>query len=542
MINKPDLPVLLVEGEKTADAANKIFKNFISISWYGGINRIGKVDFSPLKNRKIIYWPDADTAGLNSIEGIVQALEMVGAKSLSIVQLPYYLTKGWDLADEKPSGLNLIKLLEEAIPHKWSKITPLHRLSLKELKLRLVYCSEIDQFIDLETGFRFNRNKINSLFRHLDQRKRAIATRLEGTPELKKVICLAYRPNGSRPFLQEDGIEMLNLWRPSNIKPVKGNPAPFVEHLKYLCSSDEEFEHLSDSLAFMVQRPENKLRFAIVLVGKEGTGKSFLGQVMCSLLGGHNTRIASSTEIRSQFNGWIEAKQLILVEEIMTLGRMEVMNNLKDLITQDKVSINIKQVPTYEIENRANFIFSTNHEDALLLTKGDRRYFVVLSDEKPKEQKYYDYLWPWASENPGTILNWFLERNLEGFNPNKRPPMTEGKKRMIEASRDDSEVQIENMIAEKEPPFDRDLLTLQDLIKFKASDVGRRLGLSHPKFCKVLKKVGCYNVGQKKAVVDGKEIRVSLWIIRDVEKYRNWSGHELVKKYLRDSSYPDVFK
>ncbi|MDT7849932.1 VapE family protein [Methylophilus sp. VKM B-3414] len=56
---KPDAYVLLVEGEKCADAPLDMIQG-VPVSWPGGSKAIDKVDWLPLAGRKIYAWPDCD--------------------------------------------------------------------------------------------------------------------------------------------------------------------------------------------------------------------------------------------------------------------------------------------------------------------------------------------------------------------------------------------------------------------------------------------------------------------------------------------------
>lgn len=56
---KPDAYVLLVEGEKCADAPLELIQG-VPVSWPGGSKAIDKVDWTPLAGRKIYAWPDCD--------------------------------------------------------------------------------------------------------------------------------------------------------------------------------------------------------------------------------------------------------------------------------------------------------------------------------------------------------------------------------------------------------------------------------------------------------------------------------------------------
>jgi len=57
---KPDATVLVVEGEKCADAGHEQLPDLAVVSWPGGGKAVKKADFSPLAGRKVILWADAD--------------------------------------------------------------------------------------------------------------------------------------------------------------------------------------------------------------------------------------------------------------------------------------------------------------------------------------------------------------------------------------------------------------------------------------------------------------------------------------------------
>ena len=56
-------PVLVVEGEKAADAAAKLFPDHVAVTSSGGSNAAGKADWSPLAGRQVVIWPDRDAPG-----------------------------------------------------------------------------------------------------------------------------------------------------------------------------------------------------------------------------------------------------------------------------------------------------------------------------------------------------------------------------------------------------------------------------------------------------------------------------------------------
>jgi putative DNA primase/helicase len=96
---KPDAPVLVVEGEKTADAAALLYPSAVVITWPSGCKAIDKADWSPLAGRRCVLWPDADAVGREAMAKLAIRLLKVGATQVRIVHPPADVPEGWDLAD-----------------------------------------------------------------------------------------------------------------------------------------------------------------------------------------------------------------------------------------------------------------------------------------------------------------------------------------------------------------------------------------------------------------------------------------------------------
>ena len=91
--------VIVTEGEKACDAAARLFPTLACTTWSGGCKGHGKTDFSPLKGRKILLWPDADEQGIDAMKEIANKLLAQGAEKLRILNPPEDVEKGWDAAD-----------------------------------------------------------------------------------------------------------------------------------------------------------------------------------------------------------------------------------------------------------------------------------------------------------------------------------------------------------------------------------------------------------------------------------------------------------
>ena len=102
--------VIWVEGEKCADALSQL--GYTATCTIGGSgmlseNTASKFDFTPLRNKNVILWPDNDAAG-KRLAGIVEAqAKEAGAKSTLMLQIPASKEEKWDAADAIEQEFNV---------------------------------------------------------------------------------------------------------------------------------------------------------------------------------------------------------------------------------------------------------------------------------------------------------------------------------------------------------------------------------------------------------------------------------------------------
>jgi len=102
LIEDTTKPVLVVEGEKTADAAAKLFPERAVVTWQGGGNAVHKADWRHLTGRSVIIWPDNDKPGRKAAEKVGRIAHEIAATDVRIVPVPETWPEGWDLADDPP--------------------------------------------------------------------------------------------------------------------------------------------------------------------------------------------------------------------------------------------------------------------------------------------------------------------------------------------------------------------------------------------------------------------------------------------------------
>lgn len=108
--------VLLVEGEKTADAGFRYWPKRPCLTWMGGVAGHKYADWEPLRGREVTLWPDADTPGTEAMAGIAGRLIALDCK-VRIVHTLGEFSEGWDLADAEQEGRTGAEMVAYARQH-----------------------------------------------------------------------------------------------------------------------------------------------------------------------------------------------------------------------------------------------------------------------------------------------------------------------------------------------------------------------------------------------------------------------------------------
>ena len=93
LYNLPSLakgaPVVVVEGEKTVDAAAILLPDHPVVTWQGGAQAVSKADLSPLAGCECWLWADADEAGEQAMHKVAERLFQIGAASVKRFDLSH---------------------------------------------------------------------------------------------------------------------------------------------------------------------------------------------------------------------------------------------------------------------------------------------------------------------------------------------------------------------------------------------------------------------------------------------------------------------
>lgn len=342
----------------------------------------------------------------------------------------------------------------------------------------------------------------------------------------------------------------LNTWKGWGIEPKKGDITPWIQLLDFIFSSEPDHrEWFIQWLAYPLQNPGAKMYTATVLFSlMEGVGKTLIGLTMGRIYG-ENFSTVTQADIHNGFNQWAANKQFVLGDDITGSDKRQDADLLKIMVSRETITINKKFQPQYTVPDCVNYMLTTNQPDALLMSRSNRRMFVLEILGTPMSEKFYKTYdkWLWGTAGPAALFYHLLnEVDCTSFNPKGHAPQTAAKIQMIELGHSeidnwavqlfddpDSVLRLDDKIINRVFWTATELCALYDPLNQKKihvvtmSKALRRAGFLAPKLT---------NVGIKKSA--------KLWAIRDVSK---WAGikdghHERAAHYIKERHILHVVK
>lgn len=199
--------------------------------------------------------------------------------------------------------------------------------------------------------------------------------------------------NGIRFCPNEDELEpgIYNTYIGFAVEPQKGSWKLLLGHIyRNICQKNPKyFRYLIAWLAQLVQQPHIKPGTGIVLKGKEGVGKSKLGEWIVKLFGRHALVVADGERITGRFNAHLENKLFMMAEEAFWAGNKAAEGKLKDLATGEFMSYERKGLDPHEGKNYTRIMIASNEDWVVPAGSGGRRWFVL--EVGAEQQKIYPY-------------------------------------------------------------------------------------------------------------------------------------------------------
>jgi len=349
----------------------------------------------------------------------------------------------------------------------------------------ICYVTQTNEFYHTATREKYSTEKLNNTFsRNLmrsaeeiaDSDNPSFATKPIWMPHeylLNKIKCrlvsdYIYDPTRyNEVYIMDENKEMVNTYSDASYPKASEEGSEeageiFLEHLANLIAEPEYRRIIMDFMAFIIQNPGIKIRWAILLQGAQGCGKTFISEAMRYMLGNSNVKLVDTTAISGNYNEWAVGAQVVTIEEIRVQGKDKfgVMNVLKPLITNARTPINQKFKDTRTLFNITNYFAFTNSHDAIAVNNDDRRYCVLKSRLQTREmvlalgKDYFKRVFRMI-ETQGPALKWFFEKwpISKDFDPDGHAPWTTYLEQVIHDSACDVTAALRRYVEEGDNPM-----------------------------------------------------------------------------------------
>jgi hypothetical protein len=284
-----------------------------------------------------------------------------------------------------------------------------------------------------------------------------------------KVSSSCFRPDlPAAEIIHRNGQSFVNTYVQVDVPRLKGDPTPFLEHLARVLPNQNDQIILMSYMAACVQHKGVKFQWAPLLQGVEGNGKTLFTRCVAEAVGRRYVHWPKASKLAKEFNAWMVGKLFFAVEDIYVPdSRREVIEELKPMITGgDGLEIEAKGVDQTSADICGNFMFNSNHRDAIQKTRNDRRFCVLFSAQQAAQDiirdgmggAYFPDLYKWLRCDGYAIVSEFLHTFAipAEFNPAgdcQRAPYSSTTNEAIGASLGGIEQEIQEAIAQGLPGF-----------------------------------------------------------------------------------------
>lgn len=216
---------------------------------------------------------------------------------------------------------------------------------------------------------------------------------------------------------------------------IKPSVVPWVNHiLNIICSGDEALAKIMTQwMAHIVQCPAEK-SFAVILYGRQGTGKSILYEFFTRCIGKDlGLQVGKLEDLTQTHNTHVRGKLIVNCNEATNEPAIRDVNILKGLITETDLIINPKGVNQYTVSNFSRLMITSNYSACMRLDKDDRRYMCLeISDSKKNNDEYFAPLIDGLKneKTQADFFNYLANYDISDFK-HQRPPLTKMKREMI---------------------------------------------------------------------------------------------------------------
>ena len=207
-----------------------------------------------------------------------------------------------------------------------------------------------------------------------------------------------------------------NLFSGWNLKRKKGKCDAVLNMMRReLCNNDEHlFRYLCAWIQQILKTPWKKTKTALIFSSGQGCGKGLFMKFLGKIFAGYYLHLLDDNQLIGRFNDLLQAKLLVFSDEAVFAGDPRAANKLKGLITEDRLTIEIKNVSAYPVDSYVNLIIASNDRHVASVDADDRRYVVFeLNEDHKNDWNYFEPVWQeLRGDGPAALLDWIMDQDL----------------------------------------------------------------------------------------------------------------------------------
>jgi hypothetical protein len=332
------------------ESLSNLFRKFeISLTKKGEVYRRG---YSPISVDRI------ETAG--DLTPLFKREEIIG----------FVLSKEY-----KNIESNFKLILKDMLPKKEeSKLSILEDVSIY---INLDSSGKADEFLIVDKEENLISGNVAAILKHdLITNKEGLTNIIAKAPAMRVV----FEPNKPSGVLSEQNKKMLkshylfNLYQKQEwekLTPSETPPEAFIRLCEHVFP---DYTQRSNVFSWVIHALDKRSELALVLLGRQGVGKSTFVNLLFHLAGFDVCTEISDRFFDSNFNEEIKNKKFVCFEEVMCRGdghKSKLKRNMNEYIMIEGKNKQVQMVSNY-----ASFIFTCNHPRLLEVEPRDRRFYI----------------------------------------------------------------------------------------------------------------------------------------------------------------------
>ena len=234
---------------------------------------------------------------------------------------------------------------------------------------------------------------------------------------------------GFDPSKKSKKTDIFNLFRGFGIsyEDCKNNDIskcqPLLDHIKNIwCKKNENsFNYILNLFAHYIQKPHKKTGVMLCLKSKQGAGKGIVLEFLQKIIGEeHYCQNSNANSLFGQFNGVLEGKILVNLDEAFWGGDKALEGQVKNKVTEKRQYINKKNKEAYHVDDYSNYIITTNNDWFSGVDANDRRHYCLELDNEfagINNEKIRVYHKNVCKSDVFAFANLLYTRDISEFNP-----------------------------------------------------------------------------------------------------------------------------